>query len=232
MLILKFIEPEKSKFSFLRKNKKIFKTSGFICSNTVFNVIELYKKDLKNPDVLTLLNRYKGFVLDTQDGKINELLSSYLFDYTPYIKRALLSSLYRYLKSEEGSSLYVCDDDFRFSSEWLDIAGCCRKIVVSGIENNDMRIFRSYCYNEFGLNVFINDESFLDKRFLTIDMNNLKSQCAIEICGNNKRIIYPDSMYFNCNESAEKLVSLGVSRQSACAAVQVVPFKKIYVTTE
>lgn len=229
MLILRFLEPEKGRFRFKKRNKSIFYTSGFICNNTVFNVIELYKRDIDNPTVISLLNRYKGFVLATQDTAVNDLISDYFFDNSPYIKRALLSSLFKYLKEANKSCLYIYDDDFRFSEEWLDIASCCKKIIISGIENNDMYIFKKYCYNELGLSVLLNEKFFLDSNFLIINMNISKKHKTLEITDEHTVNIRPDAKYFECNACAEKLMSFGVPKESACAAIQVVPFKKIYI---
>lgn len=232
MLILKFVEPDKRRFGFLRRKKEVYKIDGIICGNTVFNIIELHKKDINRPEIISLLNKYKGSVLDTAETSVNSLILPYMFDYTPYLKRALLSSVCTYLEKEENCSLHITDDDFRFSSEWLDIASRCRKIVLSGIENRDMKIFCNHCFYEFGLNVFVNDSGVLDESFVSINMNIPKNQNFVDLTGLRSKRIYPDKKYFISNESAKKIASFGVSEQMACAAVQVVPFKKIYITAD
>ena len=60
MLILKFNEDIKRKRSLFKKDNIIYKTSGFILKNTVFNVIELQKKNLKSDEIKLLLKRYKA----------------------------------------------------------------------------------------------------------------------------------------------------------------------------
>ena len=233
MLILKFCETKKRKRqSIFRKNQNVFQTSGFICNNIVFNVIELNKKNLKKEEVVVLLNKYKGAVLDTADKEANVFLAEYMFDCTPYIKRALLSNISKFLINQKGYCLKIEDDDFRFSSEWVNLARICRKVSLYGIENNDMRNFADYCYNEFGLNVFINDELITNDDCIYINMNKGASQGYAELNGITEKKIYADSEYYNCNDSAIKLMNYGVSREMACAAVQVIPFKKVYVYTD
>lgn len=235
MLILKLCEiKRRKKRSLFRNNQSIFQTSGFICNNIVFNVIELEKRNLKKDEVTFLLNKYKGAVLDTADKDVNEFISEYLFDYSSYTKRAVLSNLAKSLVNTKDYSIRVYDNDFRFSSEWIDFARSCRKLLLIGIKNSDMINFAEYCYNELGLNVFINEENELTEDCLSLDLNQVtaKGYVNINAANENTRKIYADSEYFLCNNYASKLMQYGVSREMACAAVQVVPFKKVYVCVD
>ena len=229
MLILKFIEEKKRRRLFRRKETP-FKTNGFICSNTVFNVVELHKCNMKNDEVVTLLNKYKGYILETSDTNINKSISDYLFDCTPYIKRAYLSGLCLFLSTRNQPCLKVYDNSFRFSSEWINVASLCKRIILVGAENNDMYLFQDYCLNELGLNVFLNDD-ILSSDFYTINLNYINKTESVFVQGKDNNRILLDSKYFIHNDSAEKLIAYGVPPDVACAAVQVIPFKKGYIKT-
>ena len=111
MLILKLNEEKKKKsLKLFRKKQKniVNKKSSFVCQNVIFNVVELSESDLYNEEIITLLNKYKGAVLDTQNKGINDYLTSYLFNYSFYIKRAIISSFigeYCFLTSYLDSTL-------------------------------------------------------------------------------------------------------------------------------
>lgn len=229
MLILKFNEAIKVRRSLFKKNNSLFKTGGFILNNAVYNVIELNKKSLKTDEFILLLNKHKGAVLDTDDQEINDYLKSYLFDCSPYIKRALLCAVANGIDEKRDIILKVTDDNFRFSSEWLDIARKCKSVVLSGSENNDMHIFSDVCFKELGLNVYINDDSLSSQNEAGLLFIAGESGYTAQLTGCINKTIAPDSEYFKVNEAVSKLMSYGVSRVFACSAVQPVPFKKVYV---
>ncbi len=232
MLILRFNENVKRKRSLFRKNTTPYKTSGFIVNNTVFNVIELQKKRLKTNEIKMLLNKYKGFVLDTEDVEVNSFLQEYLFDCTPYMKRSFISGICNALRNENKFSLNVYDNDFKFSSEWVELSKKCKRIILNGVKNNDMVVFADYCFNELGLNVFINDLSVRDENEISFDLNLINNKSYIELNGAINCRVYPDKAYFILNDTAKKLIEYGVSDKMACAAVQVVRFQKIYILAD
>jgi hypothetical protein len=138
MLILNLKE-EKKKKSFFGQIQKSYTldVSSFVCEKVVFNVVKLSIEDLGNREVVSLLNRYKGLVLDTKNAEVNKKISNYLFDGQLYYKRAVVSSLASKLRFYESPVLCVLDDNFRFSSEWIDVAQKCKNIITRVIRRKN-----------------------------------------------------------------------------------------------
>ncbi len=230
MLILKLNKEKKKKsLNLFRKKQKniVHNKSSFVCQNVIFNVVELSESDLYNEEIITLLNKYKGAVLDTQNKEVNDYLTSYLFNYSFYIKRAIVSSFIGFLTTSDIRDVVVYDENFKFSEEYVRLAEICRRLVIFCNENKEIIVFSKYCYNKFGLNVFINDESFVKGKSIHINLNNVKKREPISVWdGNNNLEITADSEYFAENSSVKKLTNFGVSHDMACAVVEVIPYKK------
>ena len=230
MLILKLNEEKKKKsLKLFRKKQKniVHNKSSFVCQNVIFNVVELSESDLYNEEIISLLNKYKGAVLDTQNKEINDYLTSYLFNYSFYIKRAIVSSFIDFLTTSDIRDVVIYDENFKFSEEYVRLAGICRRLVIFCDENKEIIVFSKYCYNKFGLNVFINDESFVKGKSIYINLNNVIRREPIMVCdGNNNLEITAASEYFVVNPSVKKLTDFGVSHDMACAVVEVIPYKK------
>lgn len=230
MLILKLNEEKKKKsLKLFRKKQKniVHNKSSFVCQNVIFNVVELSESDLYNEEIISLLNKYKGAVLDTQNKEINDYLTSYLFNYSFYIKRAIISSFIDFLATSDVRDIVIYDECFRFSEEYVRLAEICRMLVIFCNENKEIIVFSKYCYNKFGLNVFINDESFVKGKSIHINLNNVIKREPIMVCdGNNNLEITAASEYFVVNPSVKKLTDFGVSYDMACAVVEVIPYKK------
>ncbi len=228
MLILNLKE-EKKKKTFFGKIQKSYTldVSSFVCEKVVFNVVNLSIEDLGKCEVVSLLNRYKGLVLDTKNAEVNKKICNYLFDGQLYYKRAVVSSLASKLRFYESPSLCVLDDNFRFSSEWIEVARKCKNIVIKGNINIEINRFVEFCFKEYGLNVFVNENVPGDMIF--IDFNSLNGDKSVDFTyKNTTEKLCPDLLYFRPNDSVNRLISLGVSKELACAALENIPYKRIY----
>ncbi len=230
MLILKLNEEKKQKsLKLFRKKRKniIHNKCSFVCRSIIFNVVEISENDLFNQEIISLLNKYKGAVLDTRNKETNSFLSSYLYDYSFYLKRAVLSSFIDFVNASDIRDIVIYDENFRFSEEYVRLAQICRRLVIYCNEDKEIIMFSKYCYNKFGLNIFVNDESFINDKKIHINLNNLKKEKSVMLNNGDKIFkIVPDKKYFTENSFVKKLTDLGVSHNMACAAVEVVPYKK------
>lgn len=236
MLILKIIDekPKKKHFFKRRKSNEQFTRESFICNNTIFTVAKVNSSFLDSPELSLFLNRYQGAILCCDEIGKKIVNQRYIFDASPYYKRAFLSALADYMKKTKEGNLFISDDSFRFSGEWLEIAKHCKKIIIDGALNAELRRFCDYCFSEFGLQVFVNDNSMLDSTFFSIDLNsvdNSKNKLKL-ICADGEKIICVDSKYFQENQDVKRLIDYGVDLHTACAAVQVIPFRRIYLESE
>lgn len=231
MLVLKIVEPKKRSLFAKRKIRNSLHCESRVIGSGIFYFVEISETDVNNKNVTLLLNKFKGNVLDTSSGKVNNEIKDYLFNPSAYIKRSILSSLSNYLRnSNEKFNLVFDDNTFRFSSEWIKVAKECKHICVNTTVNSDLLQFKEYCYSQLGVNVFINDFSLMSN-FLRVNLNKELQGLCIDIFGaSSVERIYADERYFTLNSLTETLTELGVSSVFACSAVQVIPFEKIYVT--
>ncbi len=234
MLVIKLIEnTSEGKFRLFKKkkNQTITKKEGFICCNEVFSVVEVSKESLDSAEFKALLNRYSGAVIFPKVLENNEKIKKYLFDAFLYYSRAYLSAITVYLKANGEDKVCVYIDNFRFCREWVELAGVCRSLVIMGAPNAELKRFCEFCRVELGLVPQINDDSLLTEAYVKVNLNNLNiidGYITLDK-GKNEVELYPNARYFAENENVKKLVEMGIAKNTACAAVQVVPFKKIYL---
>ncbi len=233
MLLLKLIDKKSDdKFFLFRKRKKshIRKKDSLICCNEVFSIVEVSEHMLESTEMTGYLNRYSGAVICSKELEKKESLKRYLFDPTLYYSRAYLSALTAYLKAKNESEICIYIDNFRFCREWVELANVCKAVIILGSPNAELKRFCDFCKVELGLVPQVNDEALLTKNYLKINLNNINtSNGCISLLKNDVEIeLYPDARYFVENENVKKLKEYGISKKTACAATQVVPFKKIY----
>ncbi len=237
MLVLNLVDNKKDrKFRLFAKRKQqlIKKKDSFICCNEIFSIIEINRGVLLSKELTEYLNRYSGAVICSKELEKEERLKKYLFDPTLYYSRAYLSALTAYLKAKNESEICIYIDNFRFCREWVELANSCKTIIIVGSPNAELKRFCDFCRVELGLVPQVNDETLLTNNFLRINLNNINlSQGCITLSKNGIDIaIYPDARYFTETETVKKLKSYGISKNTACAATQVVPFKKIYFNSD
>ncbi len=235
MLVIELIGNEKEGKPHLFKKKKkqaIIKKESFICCNEVFTTIEVTEKALDSVELKALLNRYSGAVVFPKKLENNEKIQKYKFDSSLYFSRAYLSAITVYCKANSEAQVCVYIDNFRFCREWIELAGVCRGIVIMGAPNAEMKRFCEFCKAELGLVPQVNDDTLLTKDYLKVNLNHLNvAEGYIILTKGQKEVeLYPNARYFAENEYVKKLVEIGIAKNTACAAVQVVPFKKIYLS--
>ena len=234
MLVIKLIDNVKeSKFKFFKKKKRqeVSKKESFVCCNEVFTIIEVSEKNLCSAELKGLLNRYSGAVIFPEKLENDEKIQRYKFDSSSYFSRAYLSATTVFFKANSEDKLCVYIDNFRFCREWLELAALCRAIVIMGAVNADLKRFCGFCKTELGLVPQINDGALLTQDYVSVNLNNINVAEGFIVLSKNEKelVLYPDTEYFKENESVKKLIEIGIAKNTACAAVQVVPFKKIYI---
>lgn len=237
MLVLKLIDNKKDDKIRLfrkRKNQSIRKIDSFICNNEVFNVIEVSKGMLEASEFREYINRYSGAIICSMELEQEEKLKRYLFDPTLYYSRAYLSALTSYLKAQNETEICIYIDNFRFCREWVELTNVCKTVIIVGSQNAELKSFCDFCRVELGLVPQINDVSLLTNKFIRVNLNNINiSESCIILLKNEVDIkLSPDARYFAENDSVKKLKEYGISKKTACAATQVVPFKKIYLGSD
>ncbi len=232
MLVLKIRDGKsKRKFNFFKRKKKRFDCSSIVIDNVVFYVVELEGEDVTNKDIIMLLNKFKGNVLDTSDSKVDAFIAEYLYNPQNYIKRALLSAVTKELKSKnEVFDIIIYDNHFLFNPELLGLIDCCRYLCINGIVSGETNRFKDYCLYQYGLDVFINDSSMVSKKVVIIDFNKLVNSICMDVEINGDVInIYGDQAYFATDDRVKILTDSGVSLLMACAAIPKISFEKVYI---
>lgn len=229
MLIIKVSEEKRGFFRF--KKRKNFACTSFVINNTVFYVTEISKKDLNNPSFISLLNKFKGSVLNTSDENINSFLKGYLYNPAFYIKRAILSSASKELKGNSvKQNIIIKDNHFTFCPEMLNFTDICKHLCIVGEINSEIIRFKEYCLNQYGLNVFVNDTSLINENVVVLDLDIPFKELYTHIKNGNDYIkIYADQSYFSEDENVKKLTDYGISQVFACAAISKVPYKRVYI---
>ncbi|MBR0535404.1 MAG: hypothetical protein IIX14_03400 [Clostridia bacterium] len=231
MLILKSENHNVKKSIFKkRKAKEGFNRDSFVCNGIVFNVLYLDERRPLSDSAKMLINRFRGSVLCGSDGLIDKVGTGCLFEPAQYHKRACLSGVSLYMENFGINNLFVICKNFRFSQEWIDLARKCKKFILASATSIEIESFRDYCYKNLGLNI-VTEASLSDSSFLTVRLDDA-------VCGqdyfyashkNEDKKIFMDKSYFIPDECAKKLMTYNISPYLACAAAEVVPFRRIFV---
>lgn len=185
----------------------------------LFSVVTINENDLYNEEVLRLLKIFEGNVLKTDNQKADEFIKRYLFDISPYVKRAILSSLVRKIREDRGIlSVCVKDRDFYMSDEYLSLAENSRKLSLVSGDNLNVNKFCEHCFNSYGLNIGLTDDCY-GKYDVFIDLDELNGNNSAFMTVNGIRmLIYADESYFELNDDVLKLIRYNVPLEYACAA--------------
>ncbi len=219
MLVLKVTENEiYRKGLFGRKvikNKP--KRNNLLIGNKVYNVIELSVENINDDSVKKIFEINRKKVLKCGDSNINEIVSDYLMDIKPYVKRAIISSVVMRLKNERMfESLCVRDSDFLESTEYFELAKNLRKLSIISNEEKIINGFRNKCYNNWGLNVGSSScgyDSILDLNSLVM---NRAAFLTINGCD---LLVYADESYFYVTKNVSELLKFNVPKEYACASL-------------
>ena len=228
MLIVNVVSNNKENFKgrFFKKQIRIdpFKRSCISICGKNCSVIEFEESVLPTLDIERLLNTFRGQIIATRSVSEKIIPCEYRFDYKPYYKRALLSSLSNNLgKNMSGISICVSDDDFQFSDEYCKLANGVKTFTLVSQENNETDKFCNYCFIEHGN--FISVEKTVTKTFdVIIDFQKIDNNGRIIITKEgNEQLLYPDPKYFLIKDEFLGLINMGIDPKILCAAFSVVP---------
>lgn len=233
MLIINFLEnyfePGK-KISRRRKRQDnyTYQRENLMYNNNIFTVVDT-NLHVENDNIKRLVQSFQGRVLPSNNDDFNDIYKPYLFDVSPYYKRAYVSSLIIYIREKIPGNACVCVEDYNFSfvREYLGLAQSCRKLVLFCNENKDAQVFKYFCMQRLGLSVHINDYSFASDCNLYINFSNVTTEkLQIRLYDEYKYII-PDFKYFKKNDFCDVLISKGAKDDAVCPAVEIIPKEKI-----
>lgn len=228
MLIVDVVSNKKDNFKgrFFKKQIRIdpFKRSSLSICDKPCTVIEFEESMLPTLDIERLLNTFKGQIIVTRNVQEKIIPYEYRFDYKPYFKRALLSSLLNNL-GKNISSISVCvnDDSFQFSNEYCKLANAVKTFTLVSENSCETDKFCNYCFVEYGN--YITVEKKIDTNCdVIIDFHKLDNDGRIIITKEgNEQLLYPDPKYFLVKEEFLGLINMGIDPKILCAAFEVVP---------
>ena len=219
LLVLKVTENERYRKSLFGRKviKNIPKRNNLLIGNKVYNVIEFGVENINDDSVKKILEINRKKVLKCGDDNINEIVSGYLMDIKPYVKRAIISSVVMRLKNERlFESLCVKDDDFIESTEYFELAKNLRKLSIISNDAKNINVFRNKCYNNWGLSVGSSScgyDSFLDLNSLVMNRGSFLTINGCDL------LVYADESYFNVTENVSELLKFNVPKEYACASL-------------
>lgn len=229
MLILKVMQDEfdvENNRLFRRKKRRVEKSSersNIKVNDKIYTYVKMPYGVLREEETKRLLNRYKGRILFCESEALQEELSEYSFDYKPYFKRAVLSSLKNQIIASGSGSFSLCvrDESFVFNNEITELAKAIKKLTLITEESVATQEFTDYCFYNFGAVVFVTEDRAGNCDDMYIDLGSIddSGKAFLNIRGKNM-ILYPDADYFIGNNGVRDLVSLGVPPKIACAGVE------------
>lgn len=186
-----------------------------------FDIITLSQGDLDSEPVKHLLNVSRGKVLESTDAELNSILKDFLFDKTPYMKRALLSAVNGFIK-ETGDrlSVAVSDASFVMCEEYVILASLVRALSIV-TESGDINGFADKCYYDYGLKIQARRCGLCNACDLILDFAMMKKDGSVEIMYKGERYpVYPDNKYFEPDNEILSLMAQGVPVRCACAVLK------------
>lgn len=210
------------------KKRKIFKRSpnlpqNFIrytdyINNKPFYIIEVSKNFLLSENMQRLLAAYKGKVLINENIPQEQFLE-YLYDSTEYFIRALLSSLLNRIKYEKDiESICIKYNSILICEEIFEIVKSVRNVHFIVNQDIETEIFKNECLKRYGTFVKTGECNCLAGFDIYNDLSEMTPDGKCEIYFKGVRgILYPDSTFFETNDSVKKLLKYGVNKKIACA---------------
>lgn len=193
-----------------------------VIGNKRFDIYSMTCSDLSLPEVQRILRIKKGRLLEALNTEQNDFLSEYLFDKKPYYKRALLSSVNKYIKqSGEQLSVAVFDESFLWCDEYNSLAKSVRAFTLVTSETISAQNFAKKIYCEYGLSVVVRQQYPLSAYDLYIDFSNIEKDGSLNIIYKGESmLIYPDNKYFESDNEVLELMKHGVPIKCACAVLR------------
>ncbi len=225
MLVIKDLfddfEIEDKKRKILKRSRKpiqnFIRYTDYI-NNKPFYIIEVSKNFLCSENMQKLLSAYKGCIL------INEKLPKepfweYLFDANEYFLRALLSSLSNRVKYDKTiKSICIKNDTILICDEVFEIIKKVRNVHFIVSKDLQTDSFQEECLKRYGTFIKIGECSCFNEFDIYIDLSQMTADGKCEIFLNGKRgLLYPDSSFFEANDTVKKLLAYGVDKKIACA---------------
>ncbi len=223
LLVFNVVKEEVSyeKSVFGRRKTKTFQPDRFnvYLDNKIYNIVNLTKNNINDKSVRRILEINRNSVLKCNCNDINSQISEYLMDITPYMKRAILSSVIKEL--EQGfvfQSLCIKDSCFAEADEYYSLARKLRRFAIVCDDNKEFNNFRNRCYNNLGLNIECLNQSNECYAYLDLD-NIIMDKSAFMTINNNQVLIYADEGYFNVDKNVSELLKYEVPKEYACASL-------------
>ena len=227
MLIVYVVSNKKDNFKgrFFKKQIRIdpFKRSSLSICDKPCTVIEFEESMLPTLDIERLKNTFKGRIIVTRNVQEKIIPYECRFDYKPYFKRALLSSLLNNL-GKNISSISVCvnDDSFQFSDEYCKLANAVKTFTLVSENSCETDKFCNYCFVEYGNYITVEKKIYTNCDVI-IDFHKLDNDGRIIITKEgNEQLLYPDPKYFLVKEEFLGLINMGIDPKILCAAFEVV----------
>lgn len=227
MLIINIVSSDADKFKghFFKRQIRpdAFKrTSMKICDKTC-TFMEFNEQTLDTLNLDRLFNTFKGRILGAEAVVKRVIPEGYRFNYRPYFKRALLSSLVNNLgKNANNYSVCVIDDDFCCTDEYYKLANSVRSFSLISRENNETEKFSNHCFVEYGNYIKIMN-SYVGNDDIVVDFNKMDVDCKIMLLKEGKeQLLYPDPRYFMVKDELLPFINMGIDGKLLCAAFQIV----------
>ncbi len=227
MLVIKILSTKKENYKGRFFQKQIrpdaFKRSCHnICGKTC-TIMEFNESMLSTLNLERLLNTFKGQIIGPEDAVEKIVPEEFRYDYKPYFKRAILSSLLNNL-GDCARNLSVCirDKNFVFSNEYCNLANSVKSFTLITNENDDTGKFCNYCFVEWGNFINLTDDKKTNEDvFVNFDDIDINGKILI-IKEGKEQLLYPDPRYFSVKEELIPLLNMGVHPKVACAAFNVI----------
>lgn len=224
MLVLDIVAEEsgcdKRLLKRMKRNTFQPERNNLYMKDKVFNIVHMTKQNIEDSSVKRILEVNRGRVLKCKCNEINSIISEYIMDIRPYIKRAILSSL---IKEAEYNinidSLCIYDNDFVELSEYFELAKKIRKISIISRKTNEIEAFIQKCYCKLGVKID-SSEGYINLYRAKLDLNEIimNKSAFLNVDGYNM-LIYADEAYFSVDEYSSQLLKYETPIEYICASL-------------
>ncbi len=228
MLIIKISSSNKEghKNRYFKKQIRpdAFKRSCQSFCGKACTILEVNEGMLYTLNLDRLFNTFKGSIIGPIDDIEKIVPEEFRYDYKPYFKRALISSLVNNLGDlSRNFSVCVKDNNFIFSKEYCKLANNVKTFTLVTNENADTERFCNYCFVEYGNFIKLTGE-LKTKEDVFVNFDDVDINGKILILKEGKeQLLYPDPRYFLVKDDFLGLINMGVDPKILCAAFSVVP---------